>query len=72
MQPVEARNSGCRQRLQLEIGLRGFGCGIGPIRQQREVNVAACRGQVVHLEAFELGFERGGRCQHHGNDHHAA
>ena len=44
--------------------------GVGPVRKQREVELAFGRRQVVNLEALELRFQRRARREKRGHDDH--
>ncbi len=46
-----------------------FGRRIDPVGQQREVQLALGRGQMVNLEPFEFFFDRLGRRQERGDGH---
>ena len=66
---IQPRDStGCR--FEKRLVCRGvFGRGVDPVRQQREMQIAFGRSQIVNLEPLDLLFDCLGRRQERGDGH---
>ncbi len=69
VKPVQSCNGLARHREKLLISGNIFGRGVCPVRQQRKIQLAFRRGEVVNLEPLDLLFDCGASGEQRGYDH---